>query len=85
MEKYNKTVTIRARVTEDVKARWVQVCEFEGVNESEMLRRVIMQIPIIGKIPSSGTEMFDRLDAMHAKLVHADGDIEIVGHDTGRE
>jgi len=57
------------------------------VSMSEVLRQGVetLKVKIIGKIPSSGLEMYDRLDTMHAKLIHNDGDIEIVGHDNGRE
>jgi hypothetical protein len=56
-DKPNKTSIIRARVTKDVKQRWVEICEFEGVNESEMLRRVIMQIPVIGSVNSETSKV----------------------------
>ena len=75
---------------ETEEARFKAAATFEGVTMSEMMHRVIAQIPVIGKIPSSG-DMYDRLDAMHAdkkphvSLVHDVNDIEIVGHDNGRE
>ena len=76
---------------ETEEARFKAMAAFEGVTMSEMMHRVIAQIPVIGKIPFSGTEMFDRLDAMHAdkkphvRLVHDINDVEIVGDDNGRE
>ena len=35
-------------------ARFKAAATFEGVTMSEMMHRVIAQIPVIGKIPSSG-------------------------------
>ena len=63
------------------------------VSMSEVLRQGVesLKVKVIGKIPSSGTAMFDRIDKMHAdkkphvSLVHDINDIEIVGHDNGRE
>ena len=76
---------------ETEEARFKAAATFEGVTMSEMMHRVIAQIPVIGKIPSSGTEMYDRIDKMHAdkkphvSLVHDVNDIEIVGSDGGWE
>jgi len=76
---------------ETEEARFKAAAEFEGVTMSEMMHRVIAQIPVIGKIPSSGLEMFDRIDKMfadkkpHISLVHDINDIEIVGSDKGWE
>ena len=76
---------------ETEEARFKAMAEFEGVSMSEMMHRVIAQIPVIGSIPSSGTAMYDRLDKMHAdkkphiSLVHDINDIEIVGSDGGWE
>ena len=76
---------------ETEEARFKAAAEFEGVSMSEMMHRVIAQIPVIGKIPSSGLEMFDRIDKMfadkkpHISLVHDINDIEIVGSDKGWE
>ena len=84
----NKTEVLKVRLSIEELAKLDALAAKWGVDRSKALRRIleeIVGIPVIGSIPSSGTEMFDRLDAMHAKLVHADGDIEIVGHDTGRE
>jgi len=76
---------------ETEEARFKAMAEFEGVSMSEMMHRVIAQIPVIGSIPSSGTEMYDKLDEIHAdkkphvSLVHDVNDIEIVGSDGGWE
>ena len=76
---------------ETEEARFKAAAEFEGVTMSEMMHRVIAQVPVIGKIPSSGLEMFDRIDKMfadkkpHISLVHDINDIEIVGSDKGWE
>ena len=66
---------------ETEEARFKAAAEFEGVTMSEMMHRVIAQIPIIGKVPSSGTEMFDRIDKLfadkkpHVRLVDSDGEV----------
>ena len=53
---------------ETEEARFKAMAEFEGVSMSEMMHRVIAQIPVIGSIPSSGTEMYDKLDEIHARI-----------------
>ena len=83
-----KTETVIVRMDQELKDRLEAYASVEGVGLSEAVRRLVAQIPVIGKIPSSGLEMYDRLDAMfadHARLVQADGDVEIVGGDQGRE
>ena len=87
----SKTQTVIVRMDQELKDRLEAYASVEGVGLSEAVRRLVAQIPVIGKIPSSGTEMYDRLDKMHAdkkphvSLVHDVNDIEIVGHDNGRE
>jgi len=99
-----KTETVIVRMDQELKDRLEAYASVEGVGLSEAVRRLVAQIPVIGKIPSSGLEMYDRIDKMfadHARVVTADGDcvlvepvtgcvgldgdIEIVGHDNGRE
>ena len=86
-----KTETVIVRMDQELKDRLEAYASVEGVGLSEAVRRLVAQIPVIGKIPSSGTKMYDRLDKMHAdkkphvSLVHDINDIEIVGHDNGRE
>ena len=98
---------------ETEEARFKAMAAFEGVTMSEMMHRVIAQIPVIGKIPfkgkisdlksfdhaltpaeiakeyaeqnskipSSGLEMFDRIDKLfadkkpHVRLVDSDGEV----------
>jgi len=93
--KKNKRDRILLAVDSDMKADIEQVSTILRVSMSEVLRRgaEMMKIQVIGKIPSTGTEMYDRLDAMYArnaaKLVQADGEVvkvdEIVGSDKGWE
>ena len=83
-----KTETVIVRMDQELKDRLEAYASVEGVGLSEAVRRLVAQIPVIGKIPSSGLEMYDRIDKMfadHARLVQADGDVEIVGGDQGRE
>ena len=71
----SKTETVIVRMDQELKDRLEAYASVEGVGLSEAVRRLVAQIPVIGKIPSSGTEMYDRRDAMHAK---ADHDRELV-------
>ena len=91
MTKQNLTDILRVRLTPENAAKLDALAAKWGVDRSKALRRILEEvvgIPVIGKIPSSGTAMYDRIDKMFAdkvKLVQADGDIEIVGDDKARE
>jgi len=86
-----KTQTVIVRMDQELKDRLEAYASVEGVGLSEAVRRLVAQIPVIGKIPSSGTAMYDRIDKMfadkkpHVSLVHDVNDIEIVGSDKGYE
>jgi len=95
--KKNKRDRILFAVDSDMKADIEQMSTILRVSMSEVLRQgaEMMKIQVIGKIPSSGLEMFDRIDKLfadkkpHASLVQADGEVvkvdEIVGSDKGWE
>ena len=92
-----KTVTLQVRLEPGAMAELDEIAKVEGVSRSTALRHVLEWVVSehkagrLGKIPSSGTEMYDRLDKMHAdkkphvSLVHDINDIEIVGSDGGWE
>ncbi len=57
MEKTNKTEFIPVRVEPELKARLAAAADFEGVSMSEIVRRLIKSIPVIGVIRDGKVEL----------------------------
>lgn len=50
MERTNKSEFIPVRVEPELKARLIAAASFEGVSVSEMVRRLIASVPVLGTI-----------------------------------
>jgi len=57
MEKTNKTEFIPVRVEPELKARLAAAADFECVSMSEIVRRLIKSIPVIGVIRDGKVEL----------------------------